>query len=386
MGIYVRSTNATGCPNVTIADVEIKDSHKRGVVAYAADAGYPLGVAVRDCYIHDTDGIGIYATRIDRISVLDNRLDACGDTDDVECIWVSGDGVTVYNHNILIRGNEISNGGWSGVIVGWADHITIADNNIRDCVKAGNDGWGINITAYGSDFSITGNLCDGCGDGGIAVDLLRAGVDTTMHIARGTITGNVCMNGLSNHGIYIARAQALTICGNTCEGNAFSGISINNSLRCNAIGNQVINNGVYGISIYDGGTIANLGDHYLCGNVYQGNITGAYIDAQADIPSRNEDFAREVTTQSSNYTMTLMDETCIASGVGTTITLLENAPVGKTYIVKRVDAANNIVVSREIADTIDGAVSWSLNTDYAFVTCVSDGANYYIIAQEGTVV
>jgi len=80
------------------------------------------------------------------------------------------------------------------------------------------------------------------------------------------------------------------------------------------------------------------------------------------------------------------ERTVLASGVGTVISLLENAPEGTMFTIKRRDAANNIVVSRTGADTIDGAVSWSLNTNNAFITCVSDGTRWFIISTGGTVV
>lgn len=95
--------------------------------------------------------------------------------------------------------------------------------------------------------------------------------------------------------------------------------------------------------------------------------------------------AGPVITKSANYTLGMWDEAVIASGSGTVITAPENAPSGKPYTIKRVDASNAQVVSRETADTIDGATSKSLDTDYAFVVVVSDGANYHIVGQGGTI-
>lgn len=90
-------------------------------------------------------------------------------------------------------------------------------------------------------------------------------------------------------------------------------------------------------------------------------------------------------TVSSNYSVLLSDGTIIASGAGTTVTLPLNGQPGVEFTIKRVDAANAITVDCSGADTIDGAGSMSLDTNYAFITCVSDGANYHIVAQEGTV-
>jgi len=85
--------------------------------------------------------------------------------------------------------------------------------------------------------------------------------------------------------------------------------------------------------------------------------------------------------KTANYTTTATDHVIVASGSGTVITLLENAPAGTVYTIKRVDASNEISVSRDTGDTIDGANTYALENNYDTVTVMSDGANYHVIAE-----
>ena len=93
----------------------------------------------------------------------------------------------------------------------------------------------------------------------------------------------------------------------------------------------------------------------------------------------------QVRTVTSNYTVTQDDWLIIASGSGTTITLQENMVAGTAYVIKRVDGSNNITISRSGSDTIDGANSKTITTDYGLVAVVSDGADWHIIGQLGTI-
>ena len=78
------------------------------------------------------------------------------------------------------------------------------------------------------------------------------------------------------------------------------------------------------------------------------------------------------------------DVTLVNANAGNvTITLPENGGTvgsGRVMIVKRVDSTlNNVIVSRETADTIDGATSVQLYHVNETMTFVSDGSNWYII-------
>lgn len=58
---------------------------------------------------------------------------------------------------------------------------------------------------------------------------------------------------------------------------------------------------------------------------------------------------------------------------------------GRHYIIKKIDNANNVVVDGSSTQTIDGATTKTITTQYGFLQIVSDGANWLIVAQGGTI-
>lgn len=70
-----------------------------------------------------------------------------------------------------------------------------------------------------------------------------------------------------------------------------------------------------------------------------------------------------------------------ASGAARTITLPDAAGnTGRVYHVKKTDASSNaVIIDGDGADTIDGAATHSITTQYESRTVVSDGANWHVI-------
>lgn len=87
--------------------------------------------------------------------------------------------------------------------------------------------------------------------------------------------------------------------------------------------------------------------------------------------------------QAGNYTILITDPTYIgvtSTAAPRTITLpaASAVPAGKTFTVKDESGAavtNNITVSRAGSDTIDGATTKVINTNYGGVTLYSDGVS-----------
>lgn len=95
-----------------------------------------------------------------------------------------------------------------------------------------------------------------------------------------------------------------------------------------------------------------------------------------------------VVTKTGAYTTTASDQVilCDATSATFTITLISAVSFpGKSYSIKRMSAANNVTVDANGSQTIDGALTKVLTTQYAYVQIVSDGANWVITAQGGTV-
>jgi len=53
---------------------------------------------------------------------------------------------------------------------------------------------------------------------------------------------------------------------------------------------------------------------------------------------------------------------------------------GQTFTIKKIDASGNAVtLGTTSSQTIDGSTTFSLPTQYKYVTVVSDGANWIIV-------
>jgi hypothetical protein len=74
---------------------------------------------------------------------------------------------------------------------------------------------------------------------------------------------------------------------------------------------------------------------------------------------------------------------CDATSAAFAVTLpAANVSSGREFIIKKIDAsANAVTVTRAGTDTIDGATTYALSTQHAFVTIISDGTAWRIVAK-----
>lgn len=95
-------------------------------------------------------------------------------------------------------------------------------------------------------------------------------------------------------------------------------------------------------------------------------------------------FKPSIQSVSADHTSTDLDSVVLidATGGAKTVTLpLAAQNQGKQLKYKKVDAsANAVTISRAGSDTIDGATSYSLASQYKYVAIVSDGSNWYVVA------
>lgn len=88
-------------------------------------------------------------------------------------------------------------------------------------------------------------------------------------------------------------------------------------------------------------------------------------------------------TKTTNYTITANDTVILGDTTGgdVTITLpLASIASGYRFCIKKTDSsANDVIITRSGSDTIDGSTSATITLQYASVTIVSDGSNWYII-------
>lgn len=97
---------------------------------------------------------------------------------------------------------------------------------------------------------------------------------------------------------------------------------------------------------------------------------------------------RRVRTVTGTDTATWTDEIllCDAAGGAFTETLpAAQAMSGRELTIKRTSASNNVTVDGNASETIDGATTKVLTTQYAFIRIVSNGTAWSIVASGGTV-
>lgn len=88
-----------------------------------------------------------------------------------------------------------------------------------------------------------------------------------------------------------------------------------------------------------------------------------------------------ISVQNTNYSMQLYPgETVLASG-NITITLPTAVNNSNIYTVKKTDGGSNVVTIATSPNTqkIDGGSTATLKVQYASITVVSDGSNWYVI-------
>lgn len=89
------------------------------------------------------------------------------------------------------------------------------------------------------------------------------------------------------------------------------------------------------------------------------------------------------TTLTSGNCIVLVD----ATGGNRTMSLqAASTMTGRIYVIKKTDAsANTVIVDGSSSETIDGALTKTLGSQHAAITIVSDGTNWRIVSQMGTV-
>lgn len=97
----------------------------------------------------------------------------------------------------------------------------------------------------------------------------------------------------------------------------------------------------------------------------------------------NGSLSLPVVTKTSGYTLTISDYLCIcdAASGAFTITLPATSGIdGRIYQIKKIDSSTNIVtVDGNASETIDGALTFLITSQYDSITVQTNGTNWYII-------
>lgn len=95
------------------------------------------------------------------------------------------------------------------------------------------------------------------------------------------------------------------------------------------------------------------------------------------------DLDNYVKTVTAAYTLTFEDFAIHADATGGafTVTLLPAADArGRDYTIKKIDATANVTVAADGSETIDGAASVTLSTQWQAVTVRSNGTAWFVVA------
>lgn len=100
--------------------------------------------------------------------------------------------------------------------------------------------------------------------------------------------------------------------------------------------------------------------------------------------SVNGSTAYSITTKTANYTATASDYSIVCNNSGAiTISLpAASGATGRVYVIKKISAAlNNVTIDPNASETIDGATTRVLTTQYESVLIQCDGTSWYILSK-----
>ena len=89
-----------------------------------------------------------------------------------------------------------------------------------------------------------------------------------------------------------------------------------------------------------------------------------------------------ITTKTATYTATASDYTIVCNNAGAMTVNLPAAAgcSGRVYVIKKISgAALNVTVDANASETIDGALTRVLTTQYETVMIQSNGTSWYIL-------
>ena len=184
------------------------------------------------------------------------------------------------------------------------------------------------------------------------------------------ITGNYIENS-TTYGIYLYPANNSIIAFNRIINPTYYGIRLRDSTGSVLLGNKIV-----------GGTI-HLYAYGSSDCIVVFNELSSISGITDSLIRHNKGYST-VKTKASNYSATWADGLILvdASTGAITITLPDPTKYpGEAITVKKIDAsANAVTVSPYGTETIDGGASYSLSSQNQFITLISDGTNWYVVA------
>ena len=229
------------------------------------------------------------------------------------------------------------------------------------------------------------NLANGATSANTAAKLVAR--DASGNFAAGTITAN--LNGTAT-----SATSAMSFTGSLV--GDVTGIQGATSVA--TVGGVSAANVAAGATLANGATNANTASKLVArdasGNFAAGAITAASMRVSTNLGVGTSTahtaiqvagpVATAVTTKTAAYTISDTDSIVIADATTAAYALTLPSAVGiagRQYLIKKRDnSANAVTVATTSSQTIDGASSFVLGSQWVFVTVISDGANWIIAA------
>lgn len=192
----------------------------------------------------------------------------------------------------------------------------------------------------------------------------------------GTPAGDVAMISWHGNGLQIVGGQmdlqdgysVLKINGSVARGVEISNLNL---ISPNVATNGIINATSNGVSDV---TIQGLTAYPTSVALINGNCVEPPRTGQVPFFSKSANY----TLQQSDHDRTLGVN---ATSGNITITLPAVGCVGCKFTIKKTDAtSNDVIVTRASSATIDGATTYTLGSQYNYVTIVADGTNWNVVA------
>lgn len=291
----------------------------------------------------------------------------------------------------------------------WLDKANNQDNYnnwVKNCTFGGNVGGFVNEVNTETNIYVDNYMYGAVGFTGGAYPLALNGGGS--HVINNQFGGN---SNASNQNAYIrcGNTNPLKIIGNmfnNCSKQWIQLLGGGHSVIGNTFigGGQLTNNTYNAIEVWDGNNIIsgnnfaaftnfNLNDIVEKNNIGNGNVItnnaihtslqfgvvtlNAYTEVRGNT---NFPDNQTIVTKSTNYTITSLDYMVLASGT-TTITLPTAVGIpGAVYVIKNTDASHTVTIATTSSQTIDGVTSKTLAAQYKYMTVISDGVNWNIIA------
>lgn len=382
---------------------------------FAIATGVSTSVGNRSVIAHNTFSWAAAGASSDTDTVISTHSDAsllrvvnnilvCGPH--VGGIFIGGLGTpaAVTASRCLISGNTIESPIGDGILVAQtgAGHTgvnnVICNNTVRDASKGTGGAVGIGIEVHMSRSVVTGNTVEDSDGAGIWVGGLDSNVfgNTTrgnnltadgggIKLTRSGIvaTNNVSLDNGDPANVF--GGFGIQVINDTAYGN-ISGVTLRNN-RCSDTrsgGSRTQDYGVY-VSDFGAFTVANV---TVINNDLTNNVTGPYsiVNTGGGNTVRDNQGVSPRVATATNYTITgyevVVGVTSTAAARTITLPAATAVLAGQVFTVKDESGAaatNNITVARAGTDTIDGATSKVVNTNYGFVRFYSDGVSKWFV-------